>query len=227
MLDVYVRGFPLPDQPVVAIGAFGIKDGIYTVLRYADILDETFPDKLVDLYAVFKILELLKQHFRLEEPIVVQCTDKLTVNCINGKRKPANQEMEELINRVSATLREMRNVEVKWVKFEDNLANLLINQIVLKNEFEYYVRKEPDSLDKEQLIRWIAALEKENLKLQQTVQHYGVELGRLQIFAKALQEQLKTNQQELDNYKALIDQYTTEQKIAYLLALPPLSPYLH
>lgn len=227
MLDVYVRGFPLPDQPVVAIGAFGIKDGIHTVLRYADILDETFPDKLVDLYAVFKILELLKQHFRLEEPIVVQCTDKLTVNCINGKRKPANQEMEELINRVSATLREMKNVEVKWVKFEDNLANLLINQIVLKNEFEYYVRKEPDSLDKEQLIRWIAALEKENLKLQQTVQHYGVELGRLQIFAKALQEQLKTNQQELDNYKALIDQYTTEQKIAYLLALPPLSPYLH
>ena len=47
----------------------------------------------------------------------------------------------------------MGNIDIQWIQFENNLANLMVNQTLLKNKTECFIREDINSLSCEQLIK--------------------------------------------------------------------------
>lgn len=226
VLNVFVRGVVIPEQSISIISAFGIRED-HVAVRYVDILQDNQLDKLIDCFAIFKVIKLLNNNHFIDEPIIVWSTDKSLVSCINGKRKPKNKRMLGMVESIQCLTREMGNIEIQWIEFDKNLASLMINQAMLKKKTEYFFREKTENMDKEQLINRILELEKENLELQKDKQNFGIELAKRQVLLDTLKCELQHTHQELDEYKAAMDQIAQEQMVAYMLSTPPLSPYLH
>ena len=120
----------------------------------------------------------------------------------------------------------MGNIDIQWIQFENNLANLMVNQTLLKNKTECFIREDINSLSCEQLIKKIQLLEKENLELQKEKQLYGIELAKRQVALEELKHQLLKNNNELNEYKEIVNRVTAEKMIAFMLSLPP-TPYIN
>ena len=116
---------------------------------------------------------------------------------------------------------EQKNINIRWIPFEKNLANLMISRVLSKNTTEYFVREDIEAFDNSQLLEKIRLLEKENLELQKEKQVYGIKLARKQVAVDKLKQQLEQNNQELNRYKAIVNRLNTEGMIAFMLSLPP------
>lgn len=219
VLNIYVRGHFVTEENNAILGAFGIRED-HVAIRYAEVVNEKLSDKLTDGYAVLKVLEWLSGHPLQEEVMALWNTDKILVKCINGKRKPSSKKMAKLVDDIRALMTGIRNIEMHWIPFEHNLANLMINQVLTENKREHFTRRDIDSLDNEQLRQRIKDLEKENLQLHKRKQALSIGLAKYRVYADILEH-------ELNEQKALVDQYSEEQKIVYMLSTPPTSLYVH
>jgi hypothetical protein len=225
MLHIYTRGLIVPEQSTAIVSAFGIRED-HVAIRYSRILKEKYSTKIIDCLSILEILTLIKSHNISNEPIILWHTDKTVVNYINNKRKINNKTLNDIVEQIHELLKYMKNVDIQWVQFENNLANLMINQTLLKNKTECFIRKDAESLDHNQLIERIKLLEKENLELQKQKQVFGIELAKRQVIGETLQQQLKKSNQELTECKKIINRVNTEKMIAFMLSSPS-SPYVN
>ena len=220
MLNIYSRGLVIPEQSTAIVSAFGIRKD-HVAIRYSRILKQKYSTKIIDCLSILEILKLIKFHNISNEPIVLWNTDKTGVNYINNKRKINNKTLNDVVEQIHELLKNMKNVDIRWVQFENNLANLMINQTLLKNKTEYFIREDAESLDHDKLIERIKLLEKENLELQKQKQVFGIELAKRQVMGETLQQQLEKNNQELSECKKIINQVNTKKMIAFMLLSPP------
>lgn len=225
MLNIYSRGLAVPEQSIAIVSAFGIRKD-HVAIRYSRILKEKYSTKIIDCLSILEILKLIKFHNISNEPIVLWNTDKTGVNYINNKRKINNKTLNDIVEQIHELLKNMKNVDIRWVQFENNLANLMINQALLKNKTECFIRKNAESLNHDKLIERIKLLEKENLELQKQKQVFGIELAKRQVIGEILQQQLEKNNQELSECKKTINRVNTEKMIAFMLLSHP-SPYVN
>lgn len=131
-----------------------------------------------------------------------------------------------IVEQIHELFKNMKNVDIRWVQFENNLANLMVNQTLLKNKTECFIREETESLDHNQLIERIKLLEKENLELQKQKQVFGIGLAKRQVIGETLRQQLEQSNQELAECRKIINRVNTEKMIAFMLSSPP-SPYVN
>jgi|GEM_PF-5008336 len=226
MLHIYTRGLIVPEQSSAIVSAFGIRtiEG-HVAIRYSRILKDKYSDKTIDCLSILEVLKLIKE-YRIKEPIVLWNTDKTGISYINGEKKTNNKSLKNIIEQINELLKDIGNIDVQWIQFENNLANLMINQTLLKNKTECFIREDINSLSCEQLIKKIQLLEKENLELQKEKQFYGIELDKRQVALKELKHQLLKNNNELNKYKEIVNRVTEEKMIAFALLLPP-TPYIN
>lgn len=225
MLNIYSRGLVVSEQSVAIVSAFGIRED-HVAIRYSRILKEKYSTKVIDCLSILETLKLIKFHNISNEPIILWNTDKTGVNYINNKRKISNKTLNDIVEQIHDLLKDMKNVSIQWVQFENNLANLMVNQTLLKNKTECFIREETESLDHNQLIERIKLLEKENLELQKQKQVFGIELAKRQVIGETLRQQLEQSNQELAECRKIINRVNTEKMIAFMLSSPP-SPYVN
>ena len=224
MLHIYTRGLIVPEQSSAIVSAFGIREE-HVAIRYSRILKDKYSDKTINCLSILEVLKLIKE-YRIKEPIVLWNTDKTGISYINGEKKTNNKSLKNIIEQINELLKDMGNIDIQWIQFENNLANLMINQALLKNKTECFIREDINSLSCEQLIKKIQLLEKENLELQKEKQHYGIELAKRQVALEELKHQLLKNNNELNEYKEIVNRVAAEKMIAFMLSLPP-TPYIN
>lgn len=220
MLDVYTRGLIVPEQSIAIVSAFGIRKE-HVAIRYSRILKEKYSNEEIDCLSLLEVLQLIKQHNMEAESIILWNTNKTAIQYINEYKEVSGKNLSNIIKQIHELLDGTKNINIRWIPFEKNLANLMISRVLSKNTTEYFVREDIEAFDNSQLLEKIRLLEKENLELQKEKQVYGIELTRKQVAVDKLKQQLEQNNQELNKYKAIVNRLNTERMIAFMLSLPP------